>query len=380
MSEIKCNVQQIFIKPHPNADALELANIGSTEGWQCVVKKGQYKTGDYVVYIPENAVVPEDILKYYNFWNNEKNKGLLSGSLGDRVKAVKLRGEFSLGITIPLEQVDTTNCFILKTPTTNYAVVKYENVTKLLGITKYEPKIPVNLAGEVFNAGSHVTIKYDIENSKNYPNVFNEGELVQVTSKLHGTFCGISFLPKESLFVHEEMIRVENGYISVFSKGLGAKGLCFKDNEANTNNLYLKTVKPLIDEISKHCTEHTIIMGEIFGDVQDLKYGAKQNETMFRVFDVWSRDRFLSHTELNEWLSTLPNVTRVPVLYEGPFQWDIIEPLFQHAKETEFDPKQIREGVVIKPQVEREDSSLGRVVLKFINEDYYLRKNGSELN
>ena len=58
MSEIKCNVQQIFIKPHPNADALELANIGSTEGWQCVVKKGQYKTGDYVVYIPENAVVP----------------------------------------------------------------------------------------------------------------------------------------------------------------------------------------------------------------------------------------------------------------------------------------------------------------------------------
>lgn len=102
MSNFEVKVQKIYIKPHPNADALELGNIGSPDGWQVVVKKGQYKTGDLVAYIGENSVVPEWVLRKYGFWNEEKNIGMLAGSKGDRVKAVRLRQEFSLGICIPL--------------------------------------------------------------------------------------------------------------------------------------------------------------------------------------------------------------------------------------------------------------------------------------
>lgn len=58
-------------------------------------------------------------------------------------------------------------------------------VTDFLGITKWEPPIPVHMAGEVWNAHG-MTLKYDVENFKKYPNVLNEGEHVVMTEKIHG--------------------------------------------------------------------------------------------------------------------------------------------------------------------------------------------------
>ncbi|MEM2159401.1 MAG: hypothetical protein QXN55_00415 [Candidatus Nitrosotenuis sp.] len=179
MSNFEVKVQRIFIRPHNNADALELGNIGSPDGWQVVVKKGQYETGDLVAYIGENAVVPEWVLKKYGFWNTEKDIGMLAGSKGNRVKAVRLRGEFSLGICIPNEEVVSDDY-------TAVLGLEGENVADILGVTKYEPPIPTQLTGEVFNLGQHLTVDYDIENIKNYPNVLVEGEEVQVTEKIHG--------------------------------------------------------------------------------------------------------------------------------------------------------------------------------------------------
>ena len=43
------------ITPHPNADRLEIAHV---LGYQCVVRKGLFSTGDLVVYIPERSLVP----------------------------------------------------------------------------------------------------------------------------------------------------------------------------------------------------------------------------------------------------------------------------------------------------------------------------------
>ena len=43
-------------------------------------------------------------------------------------------------------------------------------------------------------------------------------------------------------------------------------------------------------------------------------------------------------------------------------------------------PKQIREGIVIKPLNERWDDEIGRVMVKSVSEVYKLRKNGTELN
>jgi hypothetical protein len=36
------------VRPHPNADALELATI---KGWQVCIKKNEFKAGDLCIYI-----------------------------------------------------------------------------------------------------------------------------------------------------------------------------------------------------------------------------------------------------------------------------------------------------------------------------------------
>lgn len=84
------------IKPHPNADKLELATIC---GWQVVVGKGEFKVGDVVFYIREDAKLlgfekPER-------WPWQTKLIPYLGSSG-RVKTVKLRGEFSCGIAVSL--------------------------------------------------------------------------------------------------------------------------------------------------------------------------------------------------------------------------------------------------------------------------------------
>ena len=85
------------IKPHPNADKLELATIC---GWQVVVGKGEFKVGDVVFYIREDA-------KLLGFdkpdrWPWQTKLIPYLGSSG-RVKTVKLRGEFSCGIAVSLD-------------------------------------------------------------------------------------------------------------------------------------------------------------------------------------------------------------------------------------------------------------------------------------
>jgi hypothetical protein len=40
----------------------------------------------------------------------------------------------------------------------------------------------------------------------------------------------------------------------------------------------------------------------------------------------------------------------------------------------------IREGVVVKPTIERTDPKIGRVVLKYLNDDYLLQKESGRVS
>lgn len=44
MSTFSCPVVPVRIIPHPNADAIEIAEVGL---FQSIVKKGQYQTGEF---------------------------------------------------------------------------------------------------------------------------------------------------------------------------------------------------------------------------------------------------------------------------------------------------------------------------------------------
>lgn len=399
MSNFEVKIQPIFVKPHPNADRLDLCNVGSPEGWQVVVAKGRFQSGDMCAYIGENAVVPENILKFYGYWNEEQNKGMLAGSKGDRVKAIRLRNEFSLGIVLQLE---THKQGWYRLPHTDEGtqsgyVQEGDEVSEYLGVTKYEPPVPVHMAGEVYNVGTHIGVNYDIENIKKFPDVFDAFDVdgddplnVQVTEKLHGTFCQICVMPFTPEYHNDDHFVVTNNnsgakaYIAVSSKGLGGQGLFLKNNERNENNVYVRTARRYFENLTRWLVNSPFtVCGEVFGNgVQDLTYGYSQGVTDFRVFDVYEGRRgagiWLSDATLEMWCQN-HEIPRVPILYRGPYSRALIDEMTQKTKSV-FDPKQIREGVVIKPVHERRHPVLGRVALKSINEDYLTRKNGTEFN
>lgn len=107
MSTFSCPVVRVAsVEDHPNADRLSLVRLEGL-GYLCISGKledgsPRYQAGDWCVYIPSAAVLPEWLLKEMDFWNEETGKGMLSGSDGNRVKPLKLRGIFSEGLILGL--------------------------------------------------------------------------------------------------------------------------------------------------------------------------------------------------------------------------------------------------------------------------------------
>lgn len=361
MATFEVKTYPITISEHPNADVLELAHV---EGYISIVPKGRYQTGDVVIYIPEQSIVPEDIIEELGL------TGRLAGKEKNRVKAIKLRGVLSQGLIYPNKG--------------DWAIGTVLN--DILGITKYEPPIPIALAGEVANVSQDYTIKYDIENFKNNPFVLQDEELVQITEKIHGTFTMISAIPSD--WVITDADKLVDGRFIVSSKGLGSKGLVFKDNEKNANNLYLKTAKELnllekVGELADRYGTIITIAGEIFGQgIQDLQYGF--NKSQFRLFDIaFGKERIEKRYFDNDVVESICeefDIERVPVLYVGKFSKEILEE-YTNGKETvSGQESHIREGIVVKPLKERSSTGLGRVMLKSVSEAYLLRKGGTEFN
>lgn len=355
MSTFAVRVERLRISPHPNADRIELAQVGD---YQSIVPRGQYRDGDLAAYIPEGAVVPEAVLAELGL------VGKLAGSARNRVKAIRLRGVLSQGICYPARE----------------AWREGEEVTELLGITKYEPVVPSSMSGEVYGAGLDRCVRYDIENVKRYPGVFEAGEPVVLTEKIHGTWCQIGLFP-------EEMADPEHGALVVSSKGLASKGLAFLlDAPSNAGNIYVRLARQLdlagrVGEL----TEPLFVLGELFGSgVQDLSYGAsvkQENHMGFRVFDVYrgspGQGHYLDDAALDAFCE-MYGLERVPVLYRGPYDREVVLEHTRGAETVSGEQLHVREGVIIRPQVERHHEQIGRVQLKSVSEDYLLREGGTE--
>lgn len=372
------------VKDHPNADRLSLIKVLGYEAISAKNEDGSHRfvAGEEIVYVPEGAVVPDDHLKARGFWNEEKDIGLLAGSKGNRVKAMRLRGVLSQGLVWKTgsRTVLGKSYLVVEDAEGNWRSVSVgDDVADFFGITKYEPPIPAGMGGEVASVHDFA-VHYDIENEQNFPGFLDNDEVV-ATEKLHGTNARISFRPNVR---HEEMFGTD-GNIAITSKGLGSKGLVFKNNEKNANNLYVRTFRDmgLIERIESLGNEMNVaidLFGEIFGPgVQDLHYGLKQ--ATLRGFDVFVDFRPLPEDEKVAMFEKL-GVERVPVLYSGPFDRDTL--IGHRDGKTMFNGANVREGIVVTAvgdQSKREiDNHRLRPIVKMINPDYLVRKGGTEFN
>jgi len=420
MSKFEVNVVKIdSVEDHPDADRLSIVKIA---GYNCISAKledgsHRYKAGYLVVYIPEGALLPEWVLKKLGFWNEEKQKGTLSGSKGNRVKAIKLRGIFSQGVLYGLFNQHFDKAGVLwgtleggdthipcqDAPMMTFTLASAgQDVAEFLSITKYEPTIPAQMKGIIRGGLFGHTVSYDIENLQKYTDVFEDGEMVVATEKIHGTLCQIGIsnnLPEDT---HEDLFHVRDDiYAYVTSKGLAKKGIFQQNHDGNKNNLYVDAYNNNIKDKANDIVDRFLklnnldgypekkwqltIFGEIYGSgVQDLGYGS--NSKQFRVFDVHvniiddNKNGFLNMKNLMNWCIAT-DISHVPMLYHGPFSMDIMNK-HRDGDTIVGDKTHIREGIVIKTAEEIPHNKLpnNRKQLKYINPDYLLRKGGTEYN
>ena len=192
------------ITPIEGADAIVLAHIN---GWAAVVKKGEFSVGQYVVFCEIDSWVPHEIAP---FLSKGKEPREYLGVKGERLRSVKLRGQLSQGLILPLNIL----------PQDNYP--EGEDVSEKLGIVKYEPPVPVQLAGQVKGNFPSLVSKTDEERVQNIRGLEKYLDEVFVeTEKLHGT--SVSFVLNE------------NSEMEVCSRNLSLK--------EDENNLYWKLAK-----------------------------------------------------------------------------------------------------------------------------------------
>lgn len=361
MSSFEVKAYRVAVEDHPNADRLDLVRPAGTE-YVCVSQKGRYEGGDSAVYVPEGAVVPEEVLRYFGFWDESRGKGMLAGPKGDRVKAVRLRGTLSQGILFPINDVyDFLGRDSLYEELDDYGDV--------LGITKYMPPIPSNMSGKVY-ACNTIRGYTEIENAKRYPGVLVPGEEVIATEKLHGT-CAVFHLD-------------EHGHFHVSSKGMAKKGLAIEPSEGNVYwqaawrygmPYRLRRIQEGFTFGDK--TERVHVFGEVYGPgVQDLHYG--ESERAMRVFDILlGSDEWVEQEQVSL-ICTEYEIPMVPWVYAGPYDQKVIEDAAR-AKQSILDEDTVREGVVVRAVPERSDDTVGRAMLKFVSDRYLTRKGGTEL-
>ena len=353
MSTLRVTAEVLTVHEHPNADALELAQVGL---YRAVVAKGAYRTGETAVYIPEQSVLPEELIEELGL------TGRLAGSRSDRVKAVRLRGEVSQGIVCrpkALAGVDLAR-----------AAAEGTDFAERLGITKWVPPIPPTMNGEVESAPDLLPW-VDIENIQRYPDVFASGEDVVLTEKLHGSACLLTYFAGD-------------GRVQVSSKGFGAKYLALKEDP---RNLYWRAihghdVAAVAARLAERLGARRVgVFGEVYGaGVQDLTYGADgRRETLgYAVFDVSAEIdgevRWLDAAEL-----LAGELPLVPRLYEGPYDIDRVLEFASGRETVSGRGLHLREGVVIRPVTERYSPVTGgRAVAKAVSPAYLTRKGGTE--
>lgn len=321
MSTFACEVVPVELTPHPNADQLSIAHV---YGYPVIVRTDQWQGKDRGVYIPVDAVVP-----------NVEEFDFLEGHF--RIRAKKLRGVFSQGLLIPAPDDAEIG----------------DDYAEAWDITKYEPPEKPFSYGTFADFASPPSLdvpKYtDIEHLRRYAEVFDPGEQVVVTEKIHGASAK---------------------YVWCDDKLHVASMNNWRKNE--TPNPWWAVVTPEFTEFVKSISP-LVVYGEVYGAVQDLRYGLKNGEVKLAVFDIFNPE---SGTYLNDWTMRelcRGHVETVPEIWQMPFDLTNLENIAEQDSVV-GGKGHIMEGLVVRPLKERWDERVGRVVLKLHAKRYLLRK------
>lgn len=306
------------LSPIEGADLIEVATV---KGWKLVTKKGEYKPGDKAIYCEIDSYLP--IREEFEFLRKSSYKKM--GDLeGFRLKTIKLRGQVSQGLLLPISILDG------KIYPDQYKSLQVgDDVSEALGIFKYEPPIPAELSGVMKGSFPNFIQKTDEERVQNLTEVYDN-------------------FKKSTFYVTEKL----DGSSATYYMNNGVFGVCSRNIELceNDGNTFWKLARLLdLEHKLKDYGQNICLQGELIGEnVQGNPYKIKgQTVKFFNAFNI-DEQRYLDYIDFLNICAVLELET-VPIIEEKFTLPDSVDELLSYAEgKSVLNPNTEREGVVIR--------------------------------
>jgi len=257
------------IEPIEDADAIMVATV---DDWKLVVKKDEFKIGDRCVYFEIDSLIP--LMPQVEHLRSRAYKKM-GDKEGIRIKTIKLRGQISQGLALPVSSF--IEKFIGSAYDEGQELSEFffvgNDVTDFLGVLKYEPPIPSQLAGNVRGNYPSCIKKTDQERCQNLgKDIFikNKGSKYEVTMKLNGT----SF----------------TGFFNNSKDGVCSRNWELDLTEENRNNMLIRMYIDSGLQTALHAYGKNIaIQGELMGPgIQGNQEGFEKAKLF--IFDIYDID------------------------------------------------------------------------------------------
>lgn len=327
-------------RKHPNADTLSITHV--LGNYPVIFRTGEYEDGDLAAYIPVDTMVP----------NEEPFTFLFEGKLKERarLKAKKLRGIFSMGLLVPLPEDGYIVYNRQEDETMVVPAREGDSVVRHFRLEKFDPEEKLHMGNAIIGPKPPCDVpKYDLEGLRANSGIFDKGELVIITEKIHGANARFMWWG-EKLWV-------------------GSRSRWLDPDHAN---VWAELARRYDLAASLMELPGIVVFGEVYGKVQELRYGLcnKTDLVLFDAYDAtcgrWVGRDMLIH------IAFMTGVPLAPLVYTGPYLEDLAYELAEGPSTLCGDHP--REGVVIEPLVPRWDDRVGRVKLKLVGEGYMTHK------
>lgn len=322
------------IESIPEADRICVYVV---DGWKVVDSIGKYNVGDLVVYCEIDSFIPNAVAPFLTASDRFPKEYL--GVKGECLKTKKLRGVISQGLLLPTQKevngyrYEYPYCALDDIRQNTVCLKEGEDASPYLGIVKYAPPLPAQLAGQAKGNFPSLVPKTDeerVQNLSKYWDKYSDSSLTwEVTEKLEGSSCTF-YLDKE-------------GNFEVCSRNLSLK--------EDDNNSFWKAAK--MYNVKQKMLDNNLqgfaIQGELIGEgIQGNIYNIKGVD--FYVYKVWDtgNSKYLKPEEQRQMCNEL-GLKYVPVISEDSSMFSTIDAVLTYAEDkSKLNSKQEREGVVWK--------------------------------
>ena len=224
------------LHPHSNADRLQCAVIFG----QNVIVGLDVQLGDFGIFFPTDLQLSQEYCDYNNLVRKKDENGNNIGSYLDpnkrNIRAMKLRGERSEGLFMPLESLAYTG-------EAKFEIGDHIDVINGHDICcKYIPRGSNRHSGTQGNKGRKTTVDIaplfaqhvDTEQLTYHLGDFKQGDLIEITLKVHGTSQRTGYLPKLSGYKRtllDRILRREGSPIYEYGYVTGTRRTVLNDFE-----------------------------------------------------------------------------------------------------------------------------------------------------